>query len=1135
MSRTETRHAAVRGKMDAWIVSCCIGVLGCIPAPHAASVFTKDNAMALAQLHASEQPAISIAIVAAPGESAAVAAAAQAAGGRVRYHFAPADFVSVVLPAAAVKPFLEHPAIEAAGVDLPDAEYSYRGLMPDAPPATASDAGMSWATPFGAHPLDHPYDVLRAIDADEFRKKNASFDGRGVVIAQVEAMSDLLVPELRTALDIHGREVPKFLDVLNNPTVKPTLDAQAPRSDWQWVALSAPLHARQGWLEHDGKRYRVPPGSTSYRLGTIEIPAHVLTPINLSGGAPAQTADTDHYSLMRQRWEKKTETFAVLWSDTAGAAWLDSNRNGDLTDEQAVREYRTSYDVGVLGRDDLATSRRESRAYVVQKDDDHLSLTMDCNLHATMVAGVASASRGDGGRMEGIAPGAQIIAIKHDRTYSGYSWALIAAFADERGDVVLIEASFPPAGGQAVKDGRSLLGALLSRLSRRYPKPSFFTAGNLAAMSAVADASVVPETISVGAYDTPESFRVHLGMQLPERVALHAIGSEGPAGNGALKPDLVAPSMMIAPRDGYLGNDSSNSLPGLYQLPEGYKISGGTSAATPIAAGAAALLVSAAKQNGLPHDAAVIKRALLASARYLSGAGSYQQGAGVMKVGAAWGYLRRHASDEPLSIEVSAPVHTANSHLLETPHRGVGVFEREGWRAGDRAVRRVTLTRRNGAVPPQRFMTRWQGNRDGTFEVAREVELPLGQPVALDITISPKKEAVYSATLQLIAESREAAAVAVPVTIVVPYELTQANGFAQHVQMDVPIVGRSALFVRVPEGVDALTFEASYSSKLTFLAIQTPTGDRVGFSVGPNTVSGKSVETIAAPAPGVWGVFAYDNTGKQSYFRTQPEFATLQGAGAPPPVKIDLRISAAAVSLAAGSKEGVNAQALQDGEVRKVTVKNTLASLDEAQLVGRIAAVRTTRGRIAQGEQRVFEVDVRVGAEYLVAAVAPTSAEPLDVDLYLFDCTGPKCALVRAARSNRAHERVFVQHPQPGRWRAILDASAAAAGQMQYEYTDFFTVSDAGVIAVADRVGPHAAAAEWQVRIKPWLIDAFLDDRTPAAALFLQDPLRTSMLGAENIRAAYGCKTYPYCGTERRESVPLGLMLVDLGARQDGR
>jgi subtilisin family serine protease len=314
-------------------------------------------------------------------------------------------------------------------------------------------------------------------------------------------------------------------------------------------------------------------------------------------------------------------------------------------------------------------------------------------------------------------------------------------------DVVLIEASFPPQDGDHLKDGRSVLGTLMSRLSRRYSKPSFWTANNDPSMSSIVDPSIAPETISVGAYDSSESMHVHFGMKLPWRDALHQVGSEGPAGNGAAKPDLLAPSMMIGPRDGYLDSDAINSLPGLYQLPGGYMVSGGTSAATPIASGAAAVLVSAAKQSGLPHDAASIKHALVTSARYLANAGSYQQGAGLMRVGAAWEQLKSQAEAKPLVVDVRAPVNTASSHLLAPPNQGAGLFEREGWRAGQSGVRRVTLTRRNGPAGVLRFATRWQGNRDGAFSVAPGVELPLNKPVEVQVAIALKAEGVYSATL----------------------------------------------------------------------------------------------------------------------------------------------------------------------------------------------------------------------------------------------------------------------------------------------------------------------------------------------------------------------------------------------------
>ena len=1093
---------------------------------------SKDNAMALMELQAADQKVVSLAVVTVPGRSKTVAAATLRAGGRVRYNFEPADFVSVALPVDRVSEFLEHPLIEAAGIDVPDAEYRYRGLTPEQP--ERAGAVEEWPAKPSAYPLEHPYDVLSALGADGFRRQHPTFDGRGVVIAQVEAMSDMLLPELRTALDIHGREVPKFLDVLNNPSVKPSLDAEAERSDWQWVKLEEPQQARRGQVGRAGKVYRMPAASGRYRLGMLEIPTHLLTPINLPGPESAQIG-SDYYSLLQEGLQKKSTTFAVLWSEDTQAAWLDSDHDGDFADEQALREYRRSHDIGVLGRDDPATARRESRAYTIQKDSKWLSVNLDCNPHATMVAGAAAASRGNNGRLEGIAPGAQVIAIRHDRTFSGFAWSLIAAFADARSDIVLVEASFPPSGGYVVKDGRSLLGALTSRLSRHYRKPSFWTAGNEPFMSSIVDASIARETISVGAYDAQESFRVHFGLRLPWQGTVHAIGSEGPAGNGDLKPDLLSPSMMIGLRDGFLGDDGMSALLGLYRLPPGYWVTGGTSAATPIATGAAALLVSAAKQTGLSRNPEHINRALISSAEYLPGAGSYQQGAGVIRIGAAWERLEAQAKEqEPLAIDVVAPVNTVNSHLLSTPHRGVGIFEREGWRAGDRAVRHVTLTRRNGPAGRLRFTARWQGNHDGVFSVAQDLQLPLGEPVDLEVAIAPRKEGVYSATL-LLAEVRSASAAApavrVPVTVVVPYELDAANGFVQELQVEVPILGRKAVFVRVPEGVGAFSVEVSHTNKETALVLQDPAGNSRGFYVTLNPVTGKSIETIPLPEAGVWALFASNFSGRAAWFGAQPDFATHQSAGAPPPVSMSLRVSAAAVSISPDPK----AVPLTRDGVLGLSIHNTLGDLEEAAVTGRLAAVRKTEGQLARGEHRMFDIDVPAGVEFLVAEMQATSAEPADADadLYLFDCTGKRCRLARAGRGYGASERVAVQHPKPGRWRAMLDSSASAAGRMRYRYTDLYTVAEAGVLSVIDPSIGRAAGSSWHARVRPWLTGVIRGERHPAAMLFVHDPVRTTRLDPETFAEAYGCKTYPYCGIDRRESALLGFTLVDFAVAGD--
>jgi hypothetical protein len=182
----------------------------------------------------------------------------------------------------------------------------------------------------------------------------------------------------------------------------------------------------------------------------------------------------------------------------------------------------------------------------------------------------------------------------------------------------------------------------------------------------------------------------------------------------------------------------------------------------------------------------------------------------------------------------------------------------------------------------------------------------------------------------------------------------------------------------------------------------------------------------------------------------------------------------------------------------------------------------------------MFDIDVPAGVEFLVAEVQAMSAELADADLYLFDCTGNPCRLVRAGRGYSSSERVAVQHPKPGGWRVMLDSSASAAAPIRYRYTDLYTVAEAGALSVIDPSIDRAAGSSWQARVRPWLAGVIESERHPAAMLFVHDPVRTSRLEPETFTEAYGCKTFPYCGIDRRESALLGLTLVDFAVAGDG-
>ena len=116
--------------------------------------------------------------------------------------------------------------------------------------------------------------------------------------------------------------------------------------------------------------------------------------------------------------------------------------------------------------------------------------------------------------------------------------------------------------------------------------------------------------------------------------------------------------------------------------------------ATPTAAGSVAMLISGAKQAGIGYDPYRIKYAVTRGARWVPHLRANTQGNGVISVAGAWDILRRlDAGEQMVEIEGRAPVRHPYSHMLATPHEGVGLYERDGWNVGDRGQRMITLTR----------------------------------------------------------------------------------------------------------------------------------------------------------------------------------------------------------------------------------------------------------------------------------------------------------------------------------------------------------------------------------------------------------------------------------------------------------
>lgn len=1009
-------------------------------------------------------PAVGLAVAAEAGKSAEIERLVRQLGGRVDYVHRPTDFVTAVLPVAQVTRFLAEAPLVSFAVE----KRAISGTNPpngwepkpvaDTAVSPVRNARQDWPRREGMAPVEHPYDVRKDMDGEAFVKRHAGNDGRGVVVAHVEYFPDFLSPELQTAYAADGAEVPKFRDVINIPGLEPSLDPAAPRKGWFWShRLSTPATARQGAITVDGTRHRVP-GAGDYRMALLDLEKEtgalwaawpVLDKAFHGRRYPEGLKPEGTGVYLRTR---------VLWSPTDRMLWIDTDQDGDFDDETGVREYAGSQQIGVLGQDDPATGLRETVGYTVQIDGDYVSVNMGFGSHVTAVAGALAASLGDKGRIQGVAPGVQLVAINANEDVSGFSRAMIAAYEHPAVDIVLIE------GHSAITtlhelgvDGGSLIGVVLRRLQVLHDKPTLFTAFNTPGMSTISDATVPDNVLSIGAYQSADAVYANYGIHVRYQDDLHWVGSEGPAGNGGLKPDFLSPANPTSLEPGNVDRDDGGKRAGVFRM-IGYGICGGTSCATPVATGAAALLVGAAKREGLPVSGTALHRALRDSARPLPRFPVYKQGRGLVQIDAAWQRLQQIAQETPETILVSAPLKTVMSPWQHPQDTGQGLFEREGWQPGQKAARTVVLTRTSGPATPVRYRLQWRGDT-AAFRSAADVVLPLDTPVPVDVHVDAPEEKVYSALLELRRDGLAGPAAVVPATIVVPHRFTAQNKFQVEQTFELDRPGRTNLFYDIPEGVGLLRFQMTDGRK-----------EMRSFMHAPNNWQAASTfivedggQDLVTPMPGSWQMALMD-TGDLF----AQDWSVVPGTVLPR-TKVGIRTSLLSVDARFTGQEVVlsNRGAAFDGHLRSQALA---AQRSETIVLSAVGEAERT-------------LTVAEGTERLLLELAPQAGTD-SVWMNLYSCDADTCTRQGDTDITGGQKRIVVDQPKAGTWKLVVTHHSGAPGQVVLKETR--SHPDFGMLASTDAPHKRDVGAEWRVPVNVWRRSAAPAGYVPAVMLDVQ-------------------------------------------------
>jgi hypothetical protein len=1056
----------------------------------------KDDRGDLATAHARGDTNVTVIIAAMPGATGQLAQTIQAMGGTIRFRDDQVDYIRARVPVDSVERLAHDASVHSLDITMKGADRGFgasgtESFAPaDALPLGAMpDTGDAWPPKQSDYPLTHRYDPLRDMNGMAFRKEHPTWDGRGVTLALIDMNPDPLEPELQQARTLDGKVVRKIF------TYETVIDPDD-EDEGRWLKMKDQVTASGGTFTYDGKTYKAPHDG-SYRIAMLD--EALFDSLSNSGLEKDLNRDGNPKGSSR--------LFAVIWDEQTNDVWVDTNQNLSFKDEKALTDYSVRPEFAVFGTDNPKTAVRESVGFGVQIDKARQMVAINAGVpfHASLIVGSALGSRGSHGRFDGVAPGARLASEAEGCMAYGQTEAVIRALENPQVDAAWLEQCNNITKPYLLRDGRLVPTVIYSRLIEKFKKPIMIPTHNYPVLGGSDDFVLADCGIGVGGHESQGSFLANYGVRTRYVDNLLITGGYAPMGNGAFGPTIISPSNIIS---GYRGweDAASGYMASVFRLPPGYRISGGTSTATPVATGAVALLISAAKQSGIKYNACRIKQALSMSAKYVPNIPIYKQGNGVINIAGAWDLLKAmDKAGDPPTIISAAPVKHAYSALLVKPNEGVGLYEHEGWSPGDRGQRTMTFTRTTGPSGAMPFTISVISDSGGSVSAPTSVSLPLNEPVPVTLDIAVTTPGVHSSLITLDNPSVPGHAYRTLATIVASVPLDGSNHYKVETKAEVPRPEMRSYFYRVPAGVSALHIVLDSSKREVQVAVikpdtRTASATRIvaeragrgggGGGGGENANLPAETYVVAQPMPGVWEVRLTDIEDTRTFDWKSSEKGTPVS-----PTKVRLTVSALAggpvpSALAnnagdQGSGQSATLQAHEPGATNDLTLVSRMADFTGKATSYPLGSAHIVRPTIREHQQQVYEIEVPPGSTALRVALGNPSDAAADLDVYVYDCTKKECHNAGASADPGSDEAVTVQHPAAGKWKVVVEGASVPSGQTEYDYSDVVFNQVYGMVAVTDTTAKHQVGSSWTVKTNEW-IASVPTGRTPYAAVLLE-------------------------------------------------
>jgi subtilisin family serine protease len=1005
--------------------------------PSSAIKLSKHERALVAEARANGESTITLMIASKGKANGVVAKGLESIGATVAYREDQLDYIRAAVPLDKLGDALALDGVLAVDVDeeIPLDDPRPGGMAPIIPQPA----------PNASTPRANPYMPTQDTGAAQFVNANPTWDGRGVTVGIVDTGISFDHPSLTTTSTGEA----KIVDWVTGGSPFDSGSGLDPT----WINMATQVSAAPTFA-FDERTFTAPAAGT-YRVGFFrENHPRFGGEFARSGQGPGGdlNRDGDH-----------ADRFYLLWETSSNQVYVDLDQDNSFADETGMTDYRVAKQVGSFGTDNPATAVREQVPFVIQTDGKNkfVNLGIISGAHGSHVAGIVAGNAFFGGEMSGAAPGAKIVSSRACLFVAGcFSHALLEGMIQvaQQQDVDVINMSI--GGLPALNDGNNTRCRVYSRLIEQYNVQMFISIGNSGpGLNTAGDPGLCDRVMGVGASITDDTYLADYGIQKSYEDSLLYFSSRGPREDGGFQPRIVAPGAAISSTPMWQGGGGLAST-----LPPGFSLFNGTSMAAPQAAGAAALLVSAAKAAGVQHQPAQLRLAISSTARFITEGENgpndrllaYDQGNGLVNVGAAWSLLQAPGGLNTVEIVSAVPVSSALSGFLATPHVGQGIYDRES----TASVRPYTFTRTSGPGGSVTYNVSWEGN-DGTFSAPGSISLPKNKAATLDVVVAPGGPGAHSAILRLDDPATPGIDYQTMNTVIVPLELDESNEFTQTVTGDVDIAQQEHYFYRVPSGTPAMKVDmnggspAAGTGQMRFLRWHP-----WGLGIDSNAVSNcynppppgagcaggtATSRTATDPAAGVWEISMDARRSSDADNAPFTLTTSLLGATVDPDPDV---IEEATVGVPIA---------------RSYTITNEFGPFTGRAIGTALGSAVIARPSIANLGQNTTEVTVAAGSTSLRATIGNPSDPAADLDLFVFNCTTGTCVLAGQNADGDSEESVTINNPAAGLWRILVDGFAVPAGTTEYDYLDVFANPAFGSVSVTDANALRPAGASWNV------------------------------------------------------------------------